>query len=550
MSALGNSLRRRLALGSKADFFIEEISGSNITQSDIEGWLGGYAVIGFENNNGIIRFRLRQIGTPTETTDFNNIHLKLKNVTILNSSYLFPQRYAVPFTGSVNSVFTLQENLSSLGLSFRSASNLRFYFSNQVNIIPFVSSFQGTSNNKIIIFNKLTQLSNGDSFQHRALNCRYFSANKAVLLENQQGLELSGETFITRGEYENTPSGVNQQLDYIRNQFNNIIYAQNYTLPSPPTNIQTTQVGGTYIELDQTSFPAHVNDYLGVLVFEDDFFFGFFENSLLFALTPETSYNFKIRLVDEFFNISEPARFNVSTPALPALFQNAVAYFKLDETSGNAIDVINGNVGQVFGGVTQGVAGKIGTAYSFDGIDGYLSVNESFDFIQNTLVFTINVWVKINDLNKRGAILGSNASAVNKGFSLFFENNVGAGNRAIRFVGYKGVSGQTVISKISNDNAINDNDFHLVSIVGIGNDVKIYVDNTETAYNTSSSFASPFSSLSTGASGNPTFIGAVHNNGSALLNNDLVLDEININDSSFTTAQLSDLYNNGNGTTI
>ena len=55
------------------------------------------------------------------------------------------------------------------------------------------------------------------------------------------------------------------------------------------------------------------------------------------------------------------------------LFENAIVYYKLDETSGQAIDVINGYNGTLFGGVTQGVTGKIGNAYSFDGSSGYLS---------------------------------------------------------------------------------------------------------------------------------------------------------------------------------
>ena len=78
----------------------------------------------------------------------------------------------------------------------------------------------------------------------------------------------------------------------------NVTYSQSNEKPQRPTNIQTTQVGGTFAELDQTSFPSHVNDYLGVLAFENGFFLGFFENNLILGLTSETSNNLKIRLVD------------------------------------------------------------------------------------------------------------------------------------------------------------------------------------------------------------------------------------------------------------
>jgi hypothetical protein len=52
-----------------------------------------------------------------------------------------------------------------------------------------------------------------------------------------------------------------------------------------------------------------------------------------------------------------------------ALTDNLVAYYKLDETSGStAVDVIAANNGTITG-ATVNQAGKIGTAYSFDGGD-------------------------------------------------------------------------------------------------------------------------------------------------------------------------------------
>jgi|WetSurMetagenome_2_1015567.scaffolds.fasta_scaffold64666_3 hypothetical protein len=52
--------------------------------------------------------------------------------------------------------------------------------------------------------------------------------------------------------------------------------------------------------------------------------------------------------------------------AKSALLDNIAGFWKLDETSGNAIDA-NGNYPGTVTGTTRGLSGKFGYAYSFDG---------------------------------------------------------------------------------------------------------------------------------------------------------------------------------------
>lgn len=76
-----------------------------------------------------------------------------------------------------------------------------------------------------------------------------------------------------------------------------------------------------------------------------------------------------------------------------------VSYWKLDETNGNAIDSHGTNDGTV-NGATQGVTGKIGNAYSFDGIDDYVNIgnDNSLEFTDSN-AFTLSAWVNLGQID-------------------------------------------------------------------------------------------------------------------------------------------------------
>ena len=82
------------------------------------------------------------------------------------------------------------------------------------------------------------------------------------------------------------------------------------------------------------------------------------------------------------------ALFSVSF--VSAITWDNVAYYKLDEATGDAIDIISGNNGTVVG-ATQGATGKINTAYYFDGSNDY--VNTPFNLPTGNN-FTISYWQK------------------------------------------------------------------------------------------------------------------------------------------------------------
>lgn len=79
------------------------------------------------------------------------------------------------------------------------------------------------------------------------------------------------------------------------------------------------------------------------------------------------------------------------------LLDGLVSYWKLDESSGDAIDSAGSNNGTVVG-ATQGTSGKIGTAYSFDGNDeiNYGSDPVGLEFGAGE-DFSISIWFKTSN---------------------------------------------------------------------------------------------------------------------------------------------------------
>jgi hypothetical protein len=69
------------------------------------------------------------------------------------------------------------------------------------------------------------------------------------------------------------------------------------------------------------------------------------------------------------------------------------AYYKLDGTSGPVIDSVAGNNGTNVG-ATRGVTGKIGDAFSFDGVNDYGNIDAALTPLASTTEGTCSAWVK------------------------------------------------------------------------------------------------------------------------------------------------------------
>ena len=100
----------------------------------------------------------------------------------------------------------------------------------------------------------------------------------------------------------------------------------------------------------------------------------------------------------------------------------------------------------------------------FDGVDDYIDNvgdTSTYSFIQNTGIFSINFWFKINTLNTRYAILGNTGTQVEKGFFLAFDYlSSFYGFNNLRIIAYRGSSGNQIFNGATNDNIVTDTNWH------------------------------------------------------------------------------------------
>jgi RHS repeat-associated protein len=221
-----------------------------------------------------------------------------------------------------------------------------------------------------------------------------------------------------------------------------------------------------------------------------------------FSVTHTTSY---VSHATDYGVWGDVLRTTSTEPAAPAaLRKNLKAQYAF---SGNAQDQSgNGINGTVSGAVlTTGVDGEANKAYSFNGVNNYIKLEGSADklsFVQNTGVFTIAAYIKLNDLNARSAIVSSTASGSQKGFAFVFDTYSGAfGTHALRFSSTRG-DGSSVNLGTGTDYAINDTEWHHVAVVGDGSTFRFYIDGQPDGY------ATAFNSFSSGTSVGDILIGA------------------------------------------
>jgi RHS repeat-associated protein len=217
---------------------------------------------------------------------------------------------------------------------------------------------------------------------------------------------------------------------------------------------------------------------------------------------------------------------------------NPLAQWDFNEGNGTTLSEISG----IYNGAVTGATwsdGKYDKGLSFDGVNDYVNINNSaggFSFIQNTGVFTISMYIKIKDLNKRSVLLSSASSSVSKGFNLMYETVGGEfGNHQLRFSSTQGVSGQYNLTKGA-ENTIDDNLWHHVAVVGDGSTIKFYVDGKADGQ------GQPLQYYSSGNSDFDTFIGGSRSStGGLSLPFDGSIDELRIYNQALNQSEISSL---------
>lgn len=223
-----------------------------------------------------------------------------------------------------------------------------------------------------------------------------------------------------------------------------------------------------------------------------------------------------------------------------AIADNIVAYWKLNESSGNAADEVGSNTGTV-NGATQGATGKISTGYDFDGASDYINVGTG-NILSHDTAITISAWISPDNMgqgNYGRIVFRRNSSSSTEGIS--FNLDGATGTNRIWFI----VEGSTDVKRVSNDNAVSTGVYQHVVATWDGTTtatgIHIYVNGSEVTYSTTQNGATL-----TSCAGQTTYIGQ---RGDGNREFDGKIDEVGIWERALTSSEVTKLYNSGNGLT-
>ena len=114
--------------------------------------------------------------------------------------------------------------------------------------------------------------------------------------------------------------------------------------------------------------------------------------------------------------------------------EGLLAYYPLNETSGSAINRAPSTVGTLNGtvsGATQGSAGLVGKAYSFDGTNDEVTLGD-VPTISDATTLSVVAIVKTNNLTADHQIIG-NGAGISAGFILFADDVASVSGRTNTF---------------------------------------------------------------------------------------------------------------------
>ncbi|MFX0185408.1 MAG: DUF2341 domain-containing protein, partial [Candidatus Hodarchaeota archaeon] len=144
---------------------------------------------------------------------------------------------------------------------------------------------------------------------------------------------------------------------------------------------------------------------------------------------------------------------------------NYVGIWHLSESSGNALDSTSyGTQGSISGGVTQGLSGKVNTAYEFNGVDSLVTMGDPADghLDFGTGSFTVEVWIYRDSSmtsDQYGGIFKGNGDVDDQEGWLFRFK----GSDTVRFSGGDGTA--SVFNIYKSSTLVDDTWIHLVGVL-------------------------------------------------------------------------------------
>ncbi|MHA1383274.1 MAG: LamG domain-containing protein, partial [Candidatus Helarchaeota archaeon] len=213
---------------------------------------------------------------------------------------------------------------------------------------------------------------------------------------------------------------------------------------------------------------------------------------------------------------------------------NLIGYWALDETSGSVLDSYNNYTGSALGGVTRGATGKIDNCFDFDGIDDAIQITSALDIEGNNRL-TVAYWMQGTGGDHDYPDIIRNGGSGDTNFKCSYRT---ASNGAGTFY----VESADKNLEVTGSTCLTDGNWH--HCVGVfdqfDDSLKFYVDGI---LDGSTSGASGMALKNIG---NDLRFGK---HAGAFLQREYrgKLDEIGIWDCALTKAQISELYNSGDG---
>jgi len=198
---------------------------------------------------------------------------------------------------------------------------------------------------------------------------------------------------------------------------------------------------------------------------------------------------------------------------------------------GDATDTWDANHGTLQNGATFGV-GKVGEAFSFDGVDDYVDVGD--DLLSST-TGTIEAWIKLTSTSGSFDVFGIGKSQNN-----YFTVDVQGGGRLTHFVKTGGIVRWKYM--VASQDAFLPEQWYHIALTHDGTKPRMYINGVETAQTLvegSSSYDSYY--IDDLGTGNNCFIGAGQQ--AAVINfYHGLIDEVGIYDRALTTAEIQDIF--------
>lgn len=222
---------------------------------------------------------------------------------------------------------------------------------------------------------------------------------------------------------------------------------------------------------------------------------------------------------DEVSKIYNAGRGN-QYPFTDNLLTSGINYYKLDESSGNAVDSIGGNTATNNGTATYST-GKINNGVNVNGSSQYLSFSNC-PRIGNG-AFTISAWIKGTSFGADGAIAGFGTGNTNQGTTF----DVRSQKLFVDFYAGTNLAGVTTLST---------GVWYFATVTYDGSVFRLYLNGTleSTSAGTSASIVA-----GSGTIGRAFWVGGNYFNGQ--------IDEVGFWQRALTSGEITTLYNSGNG---